>query len=150
MNNRKFLDTLKEMKGKSFVYAKQTHTILDYSINDQRELVNIKTDKKLFERGYENVEEFLTYWDPIVEAQSEELTVVNDNSSAVSTEVVFQENNSLAKDLIEILRENIDKVRKDKNYIPQAQAINANVNSIINVTRMQLDVHKHFRPKKVS
>lgn len=149
MNNRKFLDTLKEMKGKSFVYAKETHKIVDYSINDRREIVTVRTDKRLFERGYESAEEFLTYWDPVIEVKTEELPAVRENNE-VSTEVVFQENNNLVKDLITILRENIDKVKKDKNYIPQAQAINANVNSIINVTRMQLDVHKHFKPRKVS
>lgn len=147
-NKRKFLDTLLEMKGKTFVYGNKPYKILNYSIDDNREKVSIQTDKKFFERNYDSVEEFLKYFEPIIEpeeteTQPEVLVITNQ----VSTEV-FTEKNDLAKDLIGILRENIEKVRKDKNYIPQAQAINNNVNSIINVTKMQLDVYKHFKPRK--
>lgn len=140
-NKRLFLETLKEMKGKTFMYGKHTLTLLNYSIDEAREKVHIKTDKKDYEKSYDSVSEFLTYWEPVVEAEQEE-EEAQDNGLALT---VYEEQTNLAKDLISILKENITKVQKDKNYIPQAQAINANVNSIISVTRLQLDVHRQLK-----
>jgi hypothetical protein len=155
-NKRPFLETLKEMKGKSFVYGETLHQLIDYSIDDVREKVTIKTDKKLFDRNYDSVAEFLTYFKLVVEAETidesnqVERSIVTTNNQIVQSSAVYEEHAALAKDLIGILKENINKVRTDKNYIPQAQAINNNVNSIINVTKLQLDVYKQFKGKKAS
>ena len=155
MNKRLFLDTLRQMKGKSFVYANKTFQILDYSIDDHRSRVTIKTDKRVFERTYDEADEFLTYFSPVTEAEVIETETVDKGAVTVTTSdvqanEVVEEHKSLTKELIDVLRDNIAKVKKDKNYIAQAQAINNNVNSIINVTKLQLDVYKQFKGKKTN
>lgn len=54
---------------------------------------------------------------------------------------------SMADKLIDVLEDNIRRVQEDKDYIPQAQAINNNVNSIINIQKMKLDVIKQLHKK---
>jgi hypothetical protein len=142
MNNKTFLKTLEFMKGKTFQYANQIHYLVDYSIDEQREKVTIRTNLKQFERGYDSAEEFLSYWKPA------NTMAIQKTSESNESAIMLEQENSLADEMITILKENIQKVKTDKNYIPQAQAINNNINSIINVKKLQLDVYKQFKPKK--
>jgi hypothetical protein len=159
-NKREFLKTLQDMKGKTFNYANKMLKIENFSIDDHREKVTIVTDKRTFERQYDSVEEFLTYWQPvgIEEAEVEvinetpnnhvEKAVITTGTNEIQNAGIYEEQASLAKDLISILRENITKVQNSKEYIPQATAINNNINSIINITKMQLGFYKQLKNKK--
>lgn len=143
MNNKAFLKKLEAMKGKTFSYASKILYVISYAIDEQREKVIIKTNLGDHERSYESIDEFLSYWSPAQNINA--LTVQNENNTVA---VMIEQENSLAEEMISILKDNIQKVRTDKNYIPQAQAINNNINSIINVKKLQLDVYKQFKPKK--
>lgn len=155
---RPFLDTLKELKGKTFHYAGKTYRLLDYSVNDHLQRVTITTDLRSFEKSYDSIDEFLYMlvqdFEQVPAAKEErapekQSAVVRVEPAAETETVdVYQEHSNMAKDLITILRDNITKVQQDKSYIPQAQAVNNNVNSIINVTKLQLDVYKQFKGKK--
>lgn len=46
------------------------------------------------------------------------------------------------KDLQEILMDNIKKLKSDKEYIPQAQEINANVRSMIDLAKAEIEYMK--------
>lgn len=46
------------------------------------------------------------------------------------------------KDLQEILMDNIKKLKGDKDYIPQAQEINANVRSMIDLAKAEIEYMK--------
>ena len=53
--------------------------------------------------------------------------------------------NNIFPDLQQILMDNIEKVKSNKGYIPQAAEINKNVNSIINLARTQIDMMKQMK-----
>lgn len=63
-------------------------------------------------------------------------------------EVGFVQENNLADELVTILKDNIEKVKKSAAYIPQAQAINNNVNSILHVQKLKLDMLRQMKKAK--
>lgn len=152
----KFLKTLATMKGKSFIYAKQTHTVIDYMIDENFEKVTIKTSLTTFDRKYEQADEFLKYWQPAPAAVDSPSTsnlpanvprviTQDDINHNNKMEAFIDQENSMANKLIAILEDNIAKVQKSKDYIPQANQINNNVNSIINIQKMKMDVMKQIK-----
>lgn len=141
---KKFLKVLQQMKGKTYQYAGKIHYIVDYTIDEQREKVTLKTNLQTFERPYESMDEFLNYW---TEATALPATVNGAGESNRNNALVESETN-LVDDLTQILKENIEKVQKDPGYIKQAQAVNNNVNSIINLTKLKLDVLKFSKGRK--
>lgn len=160
-NKREFLKTLQDMKGKTFNYANKFLKLENYSIDDHREKVTIITDKRTFERQYDSVDEFLTYWQPVsvqdIDAEEigkqnnkpvEHAVITTANNEIQKSTGIYEEHSLLAKDLVSILRDNITKVQTNKDYIPQATAVNNNINSIINITKMQLGFYKQFKQKK--
>lgn len=58
--------------------------------------------------------------------------------------VVYQPsfNNNHFKELREILKSNIEKVQESKEYLPQAVAVRDNVQSIIDLTKNEIDYMK--------
>ncbi|HUR65503.1 MAG TPA: hypothetical protein VMZ03_04065 [Chitinophagaceae bacterium] len=146
MSNRKFEKKLQEMKGKTFEYAKQIHCLQDYSIDEDNEKVVIKTNLNSFTRKFESVEEFLGYWKPHLQVQvSTPATPTEESNNAVS--VFIESEKSKADALIAVLEDNIKKVQENKDYIPQASAINKNVSSIINIQKMKIDMVKNLKRK---
>ena len=142
-NNHPSLKKLEAMKGKTFQYANKIHFINTYSIDEQREKIIIKTNLETFERNYEAAGEFLTYW--------KECSVIHPPLAGETPDqsvVMWEQQSSQADDLINILKDNIAKVQADKSYIPQAQSINNNVNTIVNIAKMKMDFAKHVRNKK--
>lgn len=139
---RKFLKQLEQMKGKTFTYAKQIHCVLDYKINEHHEKVVIKTNLTTFERTYEQVDEFLKYWEPV-----NNLSIAVDDDPNLNNQlaVFLEQEKSMADKLIGILEDNITKVQASKEYIPQATQINNNINSIINIQKMKMDMVKSIR-----
>lgn len=158
---KQFIEQLKTMRGGTFIYAGKQYKLIDYSVDDLRCKVSIRTDKRTFEKTFAEAGEFLDLWQKPEEVAEQEsfkkdtpkhIPVVAPapvvTQPAPVDNSLFDQNNALANDLIDILKENIDKVRKDPGYIKQAQAINNNINSIINVTKLKLDVYKQFKPKR--
>jgi hypothetical protein len=45
-------------------------------------------------------------------------------------------------DVISILKDNITKVQENKDYIPQAQAINNSINTLVNITKLRIGLLK--------
>lgn len=134
------------MKGKTFEYAKQLHTIIDYSIDEANEKCSIKTNLNTFSRKYESMDDFLKYWQP-AEVKNEVAKILEPDSDSTLVPAHIERDNALADEMIDILRDNIRRVQTDPGYVKQAQTINNNVNSIINVVRTKMDFMKQVKRK---
>lgn len=136
MDIKKLTSELEQMKGNSYQYAKQVHTVTGYRINEERFV--LITNLNEFSRKTESAEEFFKYWFRI----TQEVENKNENNEVA---IYIEQEQTQANDLILILKDNISKVQADPKYIPQAQEINDNVNTIINIQKMKLDYVKQFR-----
>lgn len=119
------------MKGRSYLYAGQVHKIEKITINEENDKFVITTNLNVFARKFESGVEFLKYW-----------SEVENNKMVVSGPQTVE--NALADEMIAILRDNIAKVQADPAYVKQAQQINNNVNSIINIVKTKMDFIKQM------
>lgn len=139
--SRQLSKQLESMVGKTFQYGSKIHYVIEFTLDDVKEKFTLKTNMNVFERTFEAAKEFLSYWE-------ETNTIGNSQDSKASALVVMEQENSLVDKLTNMLLDNITKVQADPKYIPQAQTVNNNVNSIINLTKLKLDVLKHAGAKK--
>lgn len=155
MDTIKLTNQLQQMKGKFYKYASQVHAVIDFTLDEEK--FEIMTNIGRYPRKHESAEEFLKYWVPVEHKEaviingSRETAITNEHQGGIikneniQMDVYFEQEKSEADDLIKILKANITKVQGDANYIPQAQAVNDNVNSIINIQKMKLEYFKSFR-----
>jgi hypothetical protein len=139
MNIKKLTSQLEQMKGKTFTYGNVVHYVLEYIIDDEK--FTIKTNLSEFARKLEAADDFLKYW---VSATTTSIAVMDDDRQLAT---MVEKEKGQADDLISILKDNIKKVQDNAGYIPQAQAVNDNVKSIIEVQKMKLDYLKQLRGK---
>lgn len=146
MNNKKILEELKGMIGKTFQYAGQIHFVKDINVDEENDKYTIVTNLSSFDRKLENMESFLKYW----KTTSNVNDLVQESHKHQQLSVLMEQDNDLSKKLIDTLNENIEKVKENPNYIPQAQTINNSINSIVGVTKMRLDLLKYLQgnPKR--
>lgn len=136
--NEKLLNTLKSMKGKTFQYANQVHYITNYILDEEQEKCTIKTNLSTFDRRIENMETFLQYWKPV----DKDLTLYNEPEHWQKVSNFIEQENDRSKRLINTLEDNITKVQQNKDYIPQAEAINKTVSTIIGIEKVRLGMLK--------
>lgn len=142
-NKNQLIKTLDNMKCKNFSYANRIHYFLSYTIDEVKEKIKIVTNLDEFERNFDSVSEFISYW---IETNILPATLPFQENNQIA--VFMESEKSVMNDLTDILLDNIKKVQDSKEYIPQAQAINNNVNSIINLSKLKLDVVKQIRLRK--
>lgn len=131
----KALKQAETMSGKTYQYGNRIHYVIE--VKNLGDKVQIRTNLETYERSHEALTEFLSYW--------KEASEVNELRPArienIGVDPLAGEKNTVDK-LTELLMDNIEKVKGDANYIKQATSINNNVNSIINLTKLKLDVLK--------
>lgn len=137
MTRKEIESKLQAMLNRPYYYGGHVHTITSYDLNEESERVYIYTDRNgidPFDRKYDSIHGFLKRWDPVNNLtpalQAKQDTIVSPVNSTISQ-------------LQTILLDNIEKVKKDANYIPQAKAINNDVNSIINLAKIQVMLIKN-------
>ncbi|GEP94480.1 hypothetical protein [Chitinophaga cymbidii] len=141
MDNKKISAQLKQLEGKTFLYAGQIHFIQRCVLDEEQDKCTIQTNLNLFERKIEAVTAFLSYWEPFDRVNRME------HSQHPPTELqrIMESQLSVGDQLMQVLNESIEKVRKDKSYIPQAQAINNNVNTMVNIVKLRLGLWKQMK-----
>ena len=137
MDINKLTTRLEQMKGKTFTYGKQVHSVLDIKVDDEKFVIT--TNLNEFSRKTESAEEFLKYWSPATQTG---MAVLEENQQMA---VYIQQGRSQADDLISILKDNITKVQSNAGYIQQAQTVNDQVKSIIDIEKMKLEYLKQLR-----
>lgn len=135
------LSRLSKMVGQTYLYNTNSVKILSYKQKEDH--VTIVTDKDWIEVPLFKLpallEEFLE-----VEQEDEEpqhLPSPSRNSSLQVTQNARQNLSSLK----DVLLDNITKVQKDKEYINQAKAINNNINTLMNMYKLELELTREIR-----
>lgn len=136
--NEKLLNTLESMKGKTFQYANQVHYVTNYIVDEEQEKCTIKTNLSSFDRRLENMETFLQYWKPV----GKDITIYDKPELWQKVSNFIEQENDRSKRLINTLEDNITKVQESKDYIPQAEAINKAVNTIVGIEKVRLGMLK--------
>lgn len=139
-NKQKLLEQIRDIEKKTYVYAGNIHYIEEIKFDEGRDRVFIKTNLKTYDRPPGDVIEFLRQFEPVT-------SVAKIDGNADQTLAMIVDNNSEADSLIAILQDNIKKVQESKDYIPQATAINNNVNSIINIEKMKIGMIKQMQKR---
>lgn len=119
------VEKAQEMVGKSYLYHAHEFKILGFAMEDGE--IHIFTDKRTIigKANHDFLNEFL----PIEEeADRKALLLLPDKK---------QMNN-----LKDIILDNIQRVKENKSYIPQANSINQNINTLLNMARLELEYFK--------
>lgn len=136
---------LNKMLNKQFMYGTHIVTILDYDINDEKERFYLYTDRKTeaYDRPIDSAISFLNEFRKVETAPAVVAPARNDRS----IEVVMVGTPGLSTQLKEILLENIEKLKGEngKEYIQQAEQINKNVATIIDLAKTEIDYLKAIR-----
>lgn len=130
------IQTAEAMKGDCYNYAGRPHYIRDWNINEERGRFYLKTDKHTYDRTLEDAMGFLNGFEPVPKRQISKIPPPEDQGFRLPAMTVDQAVTSRLKD---ILLENIENVKKDKAYIPQAQAIKENVDSVLNLAKTEIE-----------
>jgi hypothetical protein len=135
------LQRLKGMIGKLFLYKGKQIKIKDYHVlgEEGKTQIDIEEGEPI---KTADITKFIEFCLPVDDTNGEEK-----QESGVST-VVLQETNTLIGTLQQTLLENIAQVKKNPNYIKQANVINSSVNALIGMAKLQLQVGKMNGGKK--
>jgi len=120
-------EKLDGMTGKTFEYGRNPHTIKKYEIDPARDRVYIHTDKSVYDRTFDSFNDFISMFKP----------VINDVGLLMGLPV-RQVSGEVIASLKDVLMDNIAKIKADKSYIPQAEAIKGNVDSVIDLAKTEL------------
>jgi hypothetical protein len=136
-------ETLEAMLDQKFRYGGKIHTVKGYTILDDKEQVKIQTNYRIYEKSFESFEAFIGYMEPIEENG---MQLVREQEMMLPK---MQINSDVIGQLKDILLDNIDKVKKDKEFIPQATAVKLNVDSVIDLAKIEVAYMEAFvRVKK--
>lgn len=122
------------MLNKQLSYGSHLLVITGYNFNEAKERVYIHTNEKEshFDRPYDGAIEFLRQF---TEMKGEVRRIDNNDMAIVNA-------TSLATELKDILLDNIKRVQSNPEYVKQATVINNNVNTLVNLTKLQMAFHK--------
>lgn len=128
---------LHALLNKQLSYGSHLLVITGYNFNDSKERVYIHTNEKdsHFDRPYDGAIEFLKQF---TEMKGEVRRID-------STDMAMVNASSLATELKDILLDNIKRVQANPEYVKQATVINNNVNTLVNLTKLQMAFHKQKR-----
>lgn len=144
MTKFKIETTLESMKGKLFSYNLKEHRVLRFTVTDEQ--VSIVTDLKDFHLSHRQAEELIKDFLPIDENKPfvppASPRPFSGNGVQVAREMVQLPQTSIstnAAKLSEIILGNIEKVKEDASFIPQANAINDQLKSLIELGKAEVE-----------
>jgi len=123
-------DRLDKMCNHTFMVNGLYHKILSYRIRNGS--VTLATDNGWIELETATAEKQLREFLPVARDNQEPLhMVVHDKKTMLN--------------LRDIVVDNIKKVQEDKEYVPQAHAINKSINTLIQMAKMEISVFKAMK-----
>lgn len=133
----KAIEQLKAMTGKSWMYKTRMVKILSHQ--QKGEAVVIVTDKDWIETDTINLTTMLGEFLAVEQGDDPAL----ENTSLQ----VIQNTRSGLSELRSVLMDNIKTLQGNKEFIPQAKAINNNINTMINMVKLEFQITKEMRGK---
>jgi hypothetical protein len=127
-------EKVKPMLGNYFRYGKNLVKVESFRATDK--VITIHTDKINLPIANENFENEIDKFVPV--EMSVAVSTTAPSGMNLDSSVIGQN----AKALGELIMENIDKVKKDPGYIPQANAINDQLKSLIELGKTQVEMVK--------
>ena len=133
------------MIGRQYLIAGKAERISGYQFTLSS--VKLVTDKRVREFDEHQLMTFLKKDCMEMEEEYQEMVVTNQSQQVASAAPVQQIyvpsfSNSHFAELRQVLMNNIEKVQKDKEYLPQAAAVRDNVQSVIELTKNEIDFMK--------
>lgn len=130
-------ETLESMQGIPYLYGNNTYIIKSYQVKEELERVYIQANKKHFDRPFDAVMEFLGKWEPV---EVNEITKYDEGFNLPKRSI----DSSVISALKDELLDNIKKVKENKAYIPQAEAVRSSVDSIITLAKTEIEYMETF------
>ena len=136
--------------GKTYYYRNQPAVIKSFDASHAGEieiLVEINGEpQKFIKENEEKIGLFLACFTEIpvveeVEVQSGKSNLPATNRTAFVPEI-YTESKEQFKSLTTLLMADIEKVRTDPSYVPQAKQVCNNVSAIVNITKLQMQMIK--------
>lgn len=146
MNTNTLKNKLENMEGKTFQYASQIHYVQKVMIDETTNKFQIKTNINTYERPIENLETFLKYW----KQTDGSLVVLEQSNEKQSLAVFFEQENNQCTSIVNNLNEMTEKVKTNKDYIPQAKAVNDIAKTWIALAKTKMELiktlnHSHLK-----
>ncbi len=141
MTKMKMESKLHDMIGKLYTYKLKEHRVIRYKC--ETSFSKIVTDKEDIIINHDEASDFFDQFlmideeNPVVSSQ--ELMHPGASSQLQLPRSTIQES---CGDLSAIIMENIKKVKEDKEFIPQANAINEQLKSLIELGKTEVDLIK--------
>jgi len=132
LNINKLTERLEECIGKTFLYHTREIRITGYK--HEQDYILVQTNKD--EYRVHNLSSFLGELKP-VETEDESWTQVS---------VIVHDADKIKK-LEDVLFDNIEQVKGNAEFVPQAREINSNVKTILEIEKMKLEAVKLMRGK---
>lgn len=125
---------LQGMLNKTYKYGLRIITLTGYEINEEKQRVYLHTNEKErhYDRPFDGIFGFLK------ELEETDLSPVVRSDNV--PEVLMSTAKDLGGQLKGVLMDTIEKVQADKGYIAQATVVNNSINSLINLTKLQLQL----------
>lgn len=143
------IKSLEEMKNGYYLHNTREYLIIDYQNNGKQVIIN--TNKGDLSCDLTDLKNYLTEFLLIKKGSVELVKNMTDNIdddlpvfeniSTASLDVITRKNKD-APNLVELVLENIKKVRESRDFIPQAKSINDSINIILNMAKMEIILRK--------
>lgn len=131
---------LHKLLNKTLLYGNKLVEIKGYRIDEERERVYLHSNEREnhWDRPYDGVMGLLNEFQEV----KGDMVKIDPVANAITAA------NGMAGELKDILMDNIKKVQNDAGYIKQATVINNNVNTLVNLTKLQLSHAKMVADSK--
>lgn len=140
---QQFKKKLYDMIGGTYEHKGKEVEITDFSVIGD-DLI-IKTNGLSYSDSVDNADKFIDTFKPVKTKKEKIAEEVKDEET--TDLVTFTESQSIVQgckdalpDLKDIILQNIENIKKDKGFIPQATAINSSIDTLLNMARFELKV----------
>jgi len=126
MTKQQLTETLQTMVGKQFKYKDQTHKLLNFTIDNLK--VMIATDLTILSLTAQEASAQVRLFKPVAQEVSKALSTIPQNEQMGQ--------------LKDVIMNSIERLKGEPDFIPQAQAINEQVKTVIEMGKLELDAFR--------
>jgi len=137
-NKDKLIKQVESMVGKSFMYMAKHLTVTGYKDDTTTNKITLQTTLRDYTIAYSLADNYLKDFIPAL--NNAVATTEQSQTPAVAHQFVVD--NKTISTLKDIILNNIEAVQKNPGYIPQAQVVNENVKTLLQLTQTEIDIAK--------